>query len=84
MSIRAYILVEAAVGKAKAVVEGIGGLIRLEGAEIKSVDGVTGPFDAIALIEAGSLDQLGAAITEGFHKIDGVCRTTTCLVAKIG
>ena len=83
MKMRAYVLVEAAVGKTKGVGEGIGRLKPVE-AQILSVDVVTGPFDVIALLEADDLDKLGRALTEDIQQVDGVQRTTTCLLLKLG
>jgi DNA-binding Lrp family transcriptional regulator len=82
MSTRAYILIEAAVGKAKLVAEGISG-IGFPNARIMTVDAVTGPYDVIALLEADDLDHLGTAITDGIQQVDGVQRTTTCLVVRL-
>jgi len=80
---RAYVLIEAAVGRADAVGEGVKKLDFKE-AKVLSVDAVTGPFDVIALLESDDLDRLGLAITEGIQRVDGVQRTTTCLVMKLG
>jgi len=80
---RAYVLIEAAVGKTDAVGEGVKKLDFRE-AKVLSVDVVTGPFDVIALLESDDLDKLGRAITEGIQRVDGVQRTTTCLVVKLG
>jgi DNA-binding Lrp family transcriptional regulator len=82
MSTRAYVLIEAAVGKAKPVAEGINGL-GFPNARILTVDAVTGPYDVIALLEADDLDHLGTAITDGIQQVDGVQRTTTCLVVRL-
>jgi DNA-binding Lrp family transcriptional regulator len=82
MAARAYILIEAAVGKAKPVAEGISGT-GFSNARIVSVDAVTGPYDVIALLEADDLDNLGTAITDGIQQVDGVQRTTTCLVVRL-
>ena len=82
MSTRAYVLIEAAVGKAKQVAEGISG-IGFPNAKIVTVDAVTGPYDVIALLEADDLDHLGTAITDGIQQVDGVQRTTTCLVVRL-
>jgi DNA-binding Lrp family transcriptional regulator len=82
MATRAYILIEAAVGKAKPVAEGISGL-GFDNARIVTVDAVTGPYDVIALLEADDLDHLGTAITDGIQQVDGVQRTTTCLVVRL-
>ena len=80
---RAYVLIESAVGKAKGVAEGVKNL-QLADARVVSVDAVTGPFDVIALLESDDLDKVGRAITEGIQQVDGVQRTTTCLVVLLG
>lgn len=82
MAMRAYVLIESAVGKAKAVGEGVKKL-NLSEARVISVDAVTGPFDVIALLESDDLDKLGRAITDGIQQVDGVQRTQTCLVVKL-
>jgi DNA-binding Lrp family transcriptional regulator len=79
---RAYVLIEAAVGKAKSVAEGVQNL-QLTESRVVSVDAVTGPFDVIALLESDDLDKVGRAITEGIQQVDGVQRTTTCLVVQL-
>ncbi len=83
MAMRAYVLIEAAVGKAKSVGEEV---LKLKFADSKviSVDAVTGPYDVIALLEADDLDKLGEGITSGVQRVEGVQRTTTCLVVKLG
>lgn len=80
---RAYVLIESAVGQANAVGEGVGKLT-FPDARVISVDAVTGPFDIIALLESDDLDKLGQAITDGIQRVEGVQRTTTCLVVKLG
>jgi DNA-binding Lrp family transcriptional regulator len=64
------------------VAEGVQKL-NLAEARVISVDAVTGPFDVIALLEADDLDRLGRAVTEGIQQVDGVQRTTTCLVVRL-
>jgi len=80
--LRAYILIESEVGRAGEVAKGVEGLTFNE-AKVVAVDAVTGPFDVIAQLEAEDLDDIGRSITEGIQKIDGVGRTTTCLVVRI-
>ncbi len=80
---RAYVLIESAVGKANTVAEGVKKL-RFDDAYVASVDAVTGPFDVIALLESDDLDKLGRAITDGIQQVEGVQRTTTCLVVRLG
>jgi len=71
---KAYILIETAVGKNKEVVAS---LSKLKG--IKSVDTVTGPYDVIAVAEAGTLNEIGDLVTGKIHPIAGISRTVTCL-----
>ena len=75
MNARAFVLVETAVGKTKAVVTS---LKKME--DVTSVDTVTGPYDVIAIVEAGTLNDVGDIITSRIHTIDGIARTVTCLV----
>ena len=75
MNARAYVLVETAVGKTKAVVTS---LKKMDG--VKSVDTVTGPYDVIAIVEAVTLNDVGDIITGKIHNVDGISRTVTCLV----
>ncbi len=69
-------------GKAKMVYEGVCRL-DLPAAKIMSTEVVTGPFDVIALVEAEGLDELGRAITDGIQRVEGVHRTTTCLLLSL-
>jgi len=74
---KAYVLIETQVGKAKDVVEAIRGV---EG--VISVDVVTGPYDAIAVVQRETLNEIGDLITAKVHPISGISRTVTCLVLK--
>ncbi len=80
--VRAYVLIEAAVGKAKIAEEGIQDL-RLDDATIVSVDVVTGQYDLIVGLEAVDLDKLGRVLSV-IQEVNGLQRTTTCLVVKLG
>jgi DNA-binding Lrp family transcriptional regulator len=75
MVAKAYVLIEAQVGRTKEVVEAIQAL---QG--VVSVDSVTGPYDAIAVIEAETVNDIGALIVEKMHPVAGISRTVTCLV----
>jgi DNA-binding Lrp family transcriptional regulator len=83
MAVRGYVLIEAEVGKAKAVADMIQQLKRQD-AKVLAVDTVTGPFDVIVQLEADDLDRLGTCITDGVQRVDGVQRTTTCLSVRLG
>jgi DNA-binding Lrp family transcriptional regulator len=69
------VLIETEVGKTKQAVEAIR---KLEG--VASVDVVTGPYDAIAVIQAKTLNDIGEIIVTKVHPLAGISRTVTCLV----
>lgn len=71
---KAYILIQTDMGKPTAVVEA---LRKIDG--VKEADTVTGPYDAIALLEAADLDAFGELVTTKIQAIDGIVRTITCL-----
>ncbi|MGH2682994.1 MAG: Lrp/AsnC ligand binding domain-containing protein [Actinomycetota bacterium] len=71
--VRAYILIQNQVGVSDEVARGVA---KIKG--VASADVVTGPYDVIALAEAGSLDELGQLVVGKVQAIDGVTRTLTC------
>jgi DNA-binding Lrp family transcriptional regulator len=75
MTAKAYVLIETQVGRTKQVVDTIR---KLPGVVL--VDSVTGPYDAIAVIQAETLNDIGALIVEKVHPVAGISRTVTCLV----
>jgi DNA-binding Lrp family transcriptional regulator len=75
--VSAYVLITIAIGKVKEVLEE---LTSMEG--VVKADVVTGPYDAIALIEADDLSQLTKTIVQKIHYIDGVIDTTTAIVVE--
>jgi DNA-binding Lrp family transcriptional regulator len=77
---KAYVLIETSAGKAKGVKKA---LANLKGA-VAAVDGVTGPYDFIAVVEGPTLDAIGRLVTDEIGVIDGVTRTTTCVAVAIG
>ena len=74
MATKAYILIETAVGKSRAVAGELRGLTGVE-----NVDAVTGPYDIIAVVSAPDLNAVGDLVTSKIHVIDGIVRTVTCL-----
>jgi DNA-binding Lrp family transcriptional regulator len=81
--VKAYVLIETAAGKAKGVKKA---LAKVGGAPATMVqlDGITGPYDFIAVVEGPTLDAIGQLVTDGIGTIDGVTRTTTCVAVAIG
>ena len=74
MATKAFILIEAAVGKTKDVVTTVK---KLPG--VREVDPVTGPYDIIVVVEGKDLNSIGELVTASIHPIAGVTRTVTCL-----
>ena len=79
---RAYVLIETAPGKTKAVKKA---LARLSGAgsTLAQLDAVTGPYDFIAVVQGPTLDAIGRLVTDEVGAIDGVTRTTTCVAVSL-
>ncbi len=74
MPAKAYIMIETQVGKALDVVQAL----RELGMD-QSADGVTGPYDIIAVVEAADLGSIGDLIAEQIHTIPGLTHSVTCL-----
>ena len=78
MAVKAYLLIEAQVGKTREVVEAIRKLER-----VVSVNVVAGPYDAIAVVEGETLNDIGDLIAAKVHPVAGISRTVTCLVVHL-
>ena len=78
MSVSAYILIQTEVGKAAAVAT-----------EVRTIDGViaaddvTGPYDVVVRVEAGTMDDLGRLVVSRVQMIDGITKTTTMPVVHL-
>jgi DNA-binding Lrp family transcriptional regulator len=78
VTVHAYVLIQTDVGKAAQVAQqlsSIGGVV--------VADGVTGPYDVIAQVEAHSMDDLGRMVVRDMQQIEGITRTITCPVVTI-
>lgn len=76
--IAAYILIHTEVG--------VVGPVAAEVSEIKGVasaEGLTGPYDVIARVEARNLDELGKLVVRRVQTVPGVIRTLTCPVIHL-
>jgi DNA-binding Lrp family transcriptional regulator len=54
-------------------------------AQVKGVsqaDGVVGPYDVIARVEAATLDELANIVVTGIQSVTGVTRTLVCAVPE--
>ena len=72
--IQAYIFILTRVGMGPQVARDVG---RIRG--VLSSEGVTGPYDVIALAEAPDLDDLGRLVATQVHAVEGIVRTITCI-----
>jgi DNA-binding Lrp family transcriptional regulator len=78
MTVHAYVLIQTEVGKAAGVAR-----------QIREIDGVvlaedvTGPYDVIARVEAGSIDELGRLVVGHVQLLEGLTRTITCPVVNL-
>jgi DNA-binding Lrp family transcriptional regulator len=75
---QAYILVQTEVGKAAEVAADIA---RITGVTL--AEDVTGPYDVIVRLEAGSLDELAKLVVEAVQPVPGITRTLTCPVVHL-
>jgi DNA-binding Lrp family transcriptional regulator len=78
MVVSAYVLIQTEVGKAA----GVATQMR-EIAGVVLADDVTGPYDVIARVEAGSIDELGRLVVSHVQSIEGLTRTLTCPVVNL-
>ena len=83
MDMKAYVLIETAAGKTKAVKKSLA-KVKSARATVDAMDAVTGPYDFIAVVDGSTLDAIGNLVTESIGTIDGVTRTTTCVAVSIG
>ena len=78
---RAYVLIEVAPGQLTDFRCALG-RFDSPAAHVLAADLLTGPYDAILLLEVADLDRLGECLTDGVHAIVGVTRTTTCVALR--
>ncbi len=76
--VRAYVLITAEPGKTGETVKGIA---RISG--VKAVHAVTGPYDAIAFVEAADFNAIGEMVVAKIQKVEGASRTLTCIVVEL-
>mgnify|MGYP000620811730 FL=1 len=76
--VEAFILIQTEVGRAEVVAKQIAGL-----PGVLSSEYVTGPYDVVARVGAGSLDSLRADVVAGVQAVEGITRTLTCPIASV-
>lgn len=78
MTVQAYILIQTEVGKSANVARDIAAI-----SGVTLAEDVTGPYDVIARVEAGSVDELGQLVIARIQDVKGITRTLTCTVVHI-
>ena len=78
MAIKAYLLVETAIGTTREVVTALRGVDGIDSADV-----VTGPFDIIAVINVEDFTRVGLLVTEDVHTIHGIVRATSYPVVDL-
>lgn len=76
--VAAYIFINTAPGTLKQAAEQIA---VVEG--VRSVEAITGPYDAIVQAEAPTNDELGKLVVSKIQTVPGVEKTLTCLVVEL-
>ena len=77
MAISAYILLNLITPKLQDTLSAIRAID-----EVRSCDGVTGPYDAVAFVEAEDINALGQVVTTKISAVEGVAKTLTCVAVK--
>src|SRR5947199_214484 len=77
---KAYVLIETAPGKTKAVRKELASVSK---GALATLDAVTGPYDFIAVVEGPTLDAIGRLVTDEIGAVNGVTRTTTCVAISL-
>ena len=72
---RAYVLVNATPGRSLELARRIRDVRGVQAADV-----ITGEYDIVVTCEAPDINALGTLIVEGIQRLDGVHKTTTCLV----
>ena len=76
--LKALVLIETKVGKTREVVAAVKGI---EG--VTTADCVTGPYDIIAVVEGGSVNEIAGVVTGKIQLVHGISRTVCCLPGTV-
>jgi DNA-binding Lrp family transcriptional regulator len=75
---RAYVLINIRTGELRDVVRQ---LKRVE--QVKEASMTFGPYDAVAIVEASDVNDLGRILATSIQPIPGIEETLTCLAVEI-
>lgn len=76
--VKAYVLIQAQPGATGPVIDAV---LQVKG--VISAEGVTGPYDVVALAESRNLDELNRRVIGSIQSIEGVLRTLPCTVVRL-
>jgi len=76
--LKAYILIKIRTGELRDVVRQ---LKRVE--QVREANMTFGPYDAVAIVEANDINELGSVLASAIQPIPGVQETLTCLAVEI-
>jgi DNA-binding Lrp family transcriptional regulator len=71
---KAYVLVEAAIGKVAQILKKVQAI-----PSVVDANAVAGPYDLIILLQAETPEKIGQLVMEQIHNIPGVNYTMTCI-----
>ncbi len=75
MVVKAFVLIQVQLGKARAVAKAIANV-----RGVKMVHAVTGMYDVIAYLELSDMDSLSAFVVKKVQTVKGIERTHTAIV----
>lgn len=75
---KAYVFLETKPGTSEQVLQYLSNISELKG--VKQVDSVYGRFDAIILLEAADLNELGDLVYRVIEQVPNIIRTETSIV----
>jgi DNA-binding Lrp family transcriptional regulator len=74
--VEAFMLIQTEVGRAEVVAQQLAALPGVSSAEF-----VTGPYDVVVRVEAGSDAELQSVVVPSVQHVVGITRTLTCPIA---
>ena len=74
--VEAFMLIQTEVGRAEVVAKQLAGLPGVVTSEY-----VTGPYDVVVRIEAGTSEDLQSSVVPSVQQVTGITRTLTCPIA---
>lgn len=78
MAVRAWLMVQTDVGRARAVCDALASM-QHPGITVVQADTVTGPHDVIVRVEAEGVDALSDATDDAVLRVGGVQHVLTCI-----